>query len=173
MVMLLPLWSIYRLLANRKKPLKIKYELLLFSFFSYLVAVATATIVPLSATTRESHSRHINLIPMYMTVYKYIKYQDPLYSPELHMLYLNFFGNILLFIPLGFLLPLLNKHNTKFKEVLLVSLSASVLIEVIQLIGLSLKIYRFIDVDDVLLNVFGAAVGYWMYKFFIRFTVAK
>ena len=67
----------------------------------------------------------------------------------------NLLGNILLFIPLGFLLPLLVKRFRNIFLIVLVGFLLSVFYECTQLLtGIGI-----FDVDDMLLNTFGTLVG--------------
>ena len=68
--------------------------------------------------------------------------------------YVNIVGNIVMFIPLGFGLPLLWKRMHNFFLLNAVILFVPVLIEFVQLF-----IGRSVDVDDVLLNFIGGAIG--------------
>ena len=73
----------------------------------------------------------------------------------------NIVGNLLLFLPMGYLLPCVSKHKRALKTLpaLLIILP---LVEVIQLMtGLG----RF-DVDDMILNLSGAVTGYLLYLIF-------
>ena len=77
---------------------------------------------------------------------------------------INIIGNIILLVPIGFLLPfLLEKMNWK-KAVLLAVLSGLV-IEGLQTI-LHVGIF---DIDDVILNGLGFMIGYWKFLIFPRF----
>lgn len=76
---------------------------------------------------------------------------------------LNLLGNIFLFSPLGFLLPMVNHRKDKLYQVTLNAFALSFLIEVVQLV---LAIGRF-DIDDLILNTFGAILGYLVYRLFI------
>lgn len=67
---------------------------------------------------------------------------------------LNFVGNILLFVPMGILLFLLNSKRRNSRIILCGPL-ISVLIEFIQLFSV-----RGTDIDDVLLNSFGTILGW-------------
>ena len=70
----------------------------------------------------------------------------------------NIIGNILLFMPYGFFSSYylrLEKKRSAFLLVLIVSLS----IECVQLV-----IGRCFDVDDILLNLIGGMIGYFIYK---------
>ena len=64
--------------------------------------------------------------------------------------------NILLFVPMGAFLPVLFKKLRKFRWVILVCFSATVVAELIQFIF----ILGSFDVDDIILNTAGAAAGY-------------
>jgi glycopeptide antibiotics resistance protein len=71
-------------------------------------------------------------------------------------------GNVLAFVPVGVLLPLLRPTKRPWLTVLVAGFLLSVLVEVGQLLA-SLAIgfpYRQSDVDDVIVNTVGAAVGY-------------
>lgn len=72
----------------------------------------------------------------------------------------NVLGNILLFIPLGFLIShYLNSKKIYFP--FLITTLSSLTIEFTQL-----KIGRVFDIDDIILNVIGGIVGYLFYKSF-------
>ena len=68
--------------------------------------------------------------------------------------YVNIIGNIVMFIPLGFGLPLLWKRMHNFFRFNLTIMLVPVAIEFVQLF-----IWRSVDVDDVLLNFIGGAIG--------------
>ncbi|MCP3740441.1 VanZ family protein [Rossellomorea sp. BNER] len=72
----------------------------------------------------------------------------------------NTFGVVFLFIPLGFLLPSAFINVKSNRTVVLISLSVSMFIEVLQRVT-NLGVF---DIDDMILNTIGAAVGYWIYK---------
>jgi glycopeptide antibiotics resistance protein len=77
-------------------------------------------------------------------------------------------GNVLAFVPLGILTPLLAPNRRSWLFVLAVGLVVSVAIELSQL-GLSGVVgytYRQSDVDDVILNVVGALLGYVAFTIF-------
>lgn len=74
-------------------------------------------------------------------------------------------GNIVLFVPLGFLLPVLSAGRRRLGATVAIALAASVGIELIQLaMLLSAVSQRAVDVDDVILNVSGAALGYLAWR---------
>lgn len=72
----------------------------------------------------------------------------------------NLLGNIVAFAPMGFLLPLMIKKCRKALNIFIVSIFASLIIEILQF----LFHLGSTDVDDVILNVSGALLGYCIYK---------
>jgi glycopeptide antibiotics resistance protein len=80
--------------------------------------------------------------------------------------YENLFGNIIMFIPFGIFLPWLYKKKF-WKVVLIAALSASC-IEFIQFLNMFAGYYRYVDIDDVILNTSGAVIGYWIFKVFFH-----
>ena len=71
----------------------------------------------------------------------------------------NVLGNVLLFVPYGYFVS----RYTKSKKWLQV-LYASTTIELMQL-----NLGRTFDIDDILLNVLGGIVGYFLYRTFVTF----
>lgn len=76
-------------------------------------------------------------------------------------------GNVLILMPLGFLLPMLSSRFKQIGSTVVVGFSISLAIEVCQLtvswlVGVP---YRVFDVDDLLLNTFGILVGWAMWRF--------
>ena len=67
------------------------------------------------------------------------------------------FGNVLLFAPLGFLLPLLVPAIRRWWQVLAVGAGISLLIELYQL---TWPLVRNASVDDLLMNALGALLGF-------------
>ena len=76
--------------------------------------------------------------------------------------------NILLFIPLGILLPIMNERNKRFKALIIWAIGFSVMIELSQILN-----HRATDIDDILLNTLGAVLGYGMYKIIYGITYDK
>ena len=72
----------------------------------------------------------------------------------------NILGNIIAFAPLGFLVPAIFTKINNYRKMFLVSFILSLAFETIQLLT-SLGAF---DVDDIILNVSGAILGYTFYK---------
>ncbi|MDX1807277.1 MAG: VanZ family protein, partial [Paenisporosarcina sp.] len=74
----------------------------------------------------------------------------------------NLTGNVIGFIPFGFLLPLLLNKFHSFKKIGLATFCLSLIFELLQLI---FRIGSF-DVDDLILNTLGGMIGYLPIKLF-------
>lgn len=70
-------------------------------------------------------------------------------------LLINIWGNIGMFLPIGFCVPLLWEKRETFRWALLCGFSVSFLIELLQLFS-----FRTTDVDDLILNTLGACLGW-------------
>lgn len=80
----------------------------------------------------------------------------------------NLIGNLLLFVPLGFIYPFFAKKAMKFGRFLCASLFTIVVAEILQLIFKC----GILDVDDVFLNLIGAVLGFLAFAF-IKHLLAK
>jgi len=72
---------------------------------------------------------------------------------------INLLGNVVLFIPLGIFLPKLWKKLRSFPGVLLATAGIITAVEIAQMLTLLGRC----DVDDLILNITGAAIGYGIY----------
>ncbi len=86
------------------------------------------------------------------------------YSFGSRLFYKNIIGNILLFMPYGFFVSYYLKLDKKRLAALLI-LIVSISIETVQLL-----IGRCFDVDDILLNLIGGMLGYFIYKILDKIT---
>ena len=75
---------------------------------------------------------------------------------------INIWGNVAMGIPLGFAVPLLFPSMQRPERTIILAFLASLLAETFQLI---LRVGCF-DVDDLLLNTIGGAIGYLMFVVF-------
>lgn len=75
-------------------------------------------------------------------------------------------GNILLLLPLGFLLPLLFDRFERPGAVVVAGLSVSLGIELVQVLTSSVLgfTYKVFDVDDLILNTIGVVVGWVLWR---------
>lgn len=82
---------------------------------------------------------------------------------------LSFILNIFLFIPLGFLCPLLSKTFERARNIFLIGLGFSLFIEIAQLFTL----YRATDINDLLTNVIGTMLGYLCFRVIAKLRIVK
>ncbi|MFA9378153.1 MAG: VanZ family protein [Lachnotalea sp.] len=131
-------------------------ELLLFIIYLILL-VYFLFFAESMGRTKFNRGYSYNIIP-----FKEIK-RFIIYHKELGMMAVltNIVGNIVCFVPFGYMLPILSTKIRKLLLVGLVSFELSIIIEVTQLL---LKVGSF-DVDDLLLNTLGGLIGFGIYSF--------
>lgn len=103
----------------------------------------------------------VRIQPVYSTwkmVENFLLYQ---YWNEI---YINILGNILMFIPYGFIGWLFPKYNG-LKTLLIYFLSFLIVIEALQYFT-RLGIF---DIDDIILNTFGVVIGFYFKQIFDNF----
>ncbi|WP_242867770.1 VanZ family protein [Clostridium sp. Marseille-P299] len=105
-----------------------------------------------------------NLV-LFQEIKRFLKYRHVI---GIEGFIVNLFGNVLAFTPFGFCLPLINSRYKNFFKIVIWSFLFSLSIETIQLLY---KIGIF-DVDDLLLNTIGGAIGYLFLKL-LTFTFRK
>jgi glycopeptide antibiotics resistance protein len=110
----------------------------------------------------EANAKQANLTP-FTTISLYINKERRVeYSVA------NLVGNIIGFMPLGLLLPLLFRSLRSVGKMIGISFLVSLLFEVTQL----LTALGSFDVDDLLLNTIGGLLGYWIFLLFQRSRTA-
>lgn len=75
---------------------------------------------------------------------------------------INLAGNVVMFVPLGFFLPL---NWQCFRNFWLLIVGVILIVSLVELIQL-VTLLGSLDVDDLILNVLGAAVGYFLWVLF-------
>ncbi len=157
------LWSIYFIFIKKGN---FKSKIFIFNslFIAYLFALIQITVIRdygnfLDFTSKTYDISTVVLIPFSTTLGTL---QHGLWQFIYHLV-----GNIIWFIPFGFLLPLTNfssKKSTNIKKILTSSVILSLLIEILQFIfntGIS-------DIDDIIINVLGAMLGYFFIKLILK-----
>lgn len=129
-------------------------KLLMIIFGIYLAAVFSVVGIPSLTTIRIDLV--FNLIPLIDIVSDPIAY------------IVNTLLNILLFVPLGFLMPAIWNEYRYMKKTVLFGLGLSVMIEILQMFT-----YRLTDIDDLIFNTIGAAAGYYIYILFLKYKPEK
>lgn len=103
----------------------------------------------------EERQYRYNLIP-FVEIRRFWVYRKQL---GLMAVVTNLFGNVIGFLPFGFILPVILDKMRSGWLIVLAGFGLSVTVEVIQLIT---KVGCF-DVDDMILNTAGAALGYLLF----------
>ena len=113
---------------------------------------------------QEHLKRNTNLVSFY-TIRNYLYVLQNRTDPYLltHC-FLNLVGNILLFIPAGWLLPKLWNWQRNFFHFLVSCLGAVFFVEIVQLFTL----LGSFDVDDIILNLLGMIVGFLFHAIFSK-----
>lgn len=152
----------------------------------YVIIIIRITLFPINPVIRIQLSFiDYNLIPFQFLKGGFDKIQYFL-SPEhtyciniiastLIDMYKNFACNILLFCPLGFLLPMLYEINNRLKRIIVISFASSVSIEVLQLIIIITTITpgRAFDIDDIIANTIGGIIGFYFFVICNKFYKKK
>ncbi len=102
-----------------------------------------------------------NFIP-FATIYYYLSGQDTTGT------WSNLLGNIVLFIPFGFLIPLLLPKIKHITQIFIAAFLSSLFFEMLQLL-LALGTF---DIDDCILNSTGAIIGFLIYSIWKKYIPA-
>jgi len=121
----------------------------LIRFVFYPFFTVNGEVQPLIINMSSLQPLRVNLIPLVNILDYDIKREAAI----------NIIGNISMFIPTGVILPILYKRLDCFWKVLLAGAGLSFVIEVIQLLFPG----SVTDIDDLILNTLGVAVGYGIY----------
>ncbi len=100
------------------------------------------------------HLSYVNFIP-FKTI------GPTLFNPSLPWIEVpNMLANIIGFVPLGFMIPYLIPSTRKIARILIIGFGVSLALEAVQVV----TILGTGDIDDVLLNVVGALLGYALFE---------
>ena len=113
---------------------------------------------------RELLKANMNLVPFH-TIRNYwqvVSCRE--FTPLFYHCIINLAGNIFLFIPIGYFLPGLWPSLRNFFAFLLTCILSITLVEVLQLVTL----LGSLDIDDLILNLFGMVLGYFIFIIFKR-----
>ena len=105
--------------------------------------------------TGEMQEYHYNLV-LFKEIKRFWNYREQLGA---FATVTNLFGNVLIFLPFGFFMPMASKHRS-FLSTSFYSLALSLIVEISQLF---MKVGCF-DVDDLLLNTIGGMLGYIVFS---------
>ncbi|MGE7129018.1 VanZ family protein [Lysinibacillus xylanilyticus] len=134
--------------SDQKKQIHIRKLFIGAVFIGYIIFVLELTIFGRGT----SHYLQMNLQPFsgYIDAWKKYSLRD----------LQNCIFNILMFVPLGVFLPLMNSKFKKIKWLLLVVVSATLSIETYQTLSGS----GIFELDDLMNNLLGGIIGYQLYR---------
>ena len=104
----------------------------------------------------ETFRQKINLIPLHTIG----EFWDNLRGGGRSHAFINLAGNVIMFVPLGFFIPGVFHYAKNFLRSMLFAFITIACIEIFQLFTL----LGSLDVDDLLLNLVGVALGYSIYR---------
>lgn len=110
--------------------------------------------------------RYFNLIP-FKTVREYFAVflgGEHFEDWSWYFTHINLFGNVVMFVPLGLLLPILFERQRSYGSFLFTVASAVAAVELLQF----LLRRGYLDVDDLLLNTLGASLGWLCWRGYMR-----
>ena len=146
--------------AKKKRMNRIVGRILLVAYFALLIFFVFFS-DELGRGLKQQHVRTMNTHPFH----EIKRFWGMRHTYGWKVPLMNIGGNILIFVPFGFLIPMSSKNKVtrNFFVVTLLAMMFSGVIEVIQIIT---KVGAF-DIDDIILNTLGAITGY------IIFAIAK
>lgn len=159
------IWAIYRVIVC-KKNLKVNIfrEIFINLFFIYFLIVIYLTFFKNGILHLDLQMRtYANLIPIVETIKMF---QDNFMG--VGNAFYNVIGNVLLFVPLGFGIPLFFKNHNKLSKVMFYGFLASLSIEILQYLTCT----NFTDIDDIIFNTLGAVLGFIIFNICI-FIIEK
>lgn len=145
--------------------------------------IAAIVLVPLFLILNKRYFHNLNRTIGYLLFALYLAAMDAVvalpsvnyirFEPNINLVpfaymfsdYKNSFLNVLLFMPLGFLLPILWTSFRKFHWTLLFGFCTSLLIEVLQLFT-----FRATDINDLMTNTLGTLLGWCIARLVLRFV---
>lgn len=144
-------WVLWRVVTWRRIGGDPVRELVVAALFGWLLVVFYFTFFPMTIIFYSWFGR-FNLVP-FASILQLIR------ETSAGLASYNIFGNLLLLAPLGMLLPLLFKKLQRPWPLIWRVSAISALIEASQFITRA----RAVDIDDVILNTLGAAIGFGLY----------
>lgn len=159
-LVVVPCWLVFRLYRHRIRecPLSFRREILLLTFVAYLSGLAAVTLTPNHNSRLPAEATAgIELRPDLASLTCSSAFM-PTGSSAQGFCVRNARGNVMLFFPLGVLIPLV-WSGVRFWRGLQIAIALSISIELVQYVSRAFGSHRSPDVNDVILNALGAALG--------------
>ncbi|WP_440115439.1 VanZ family protein [Paenibacillus sp. QZ-Y1] len=139
----------------------IRHYTLIIAFAVYLLAVMHFVFFPIDVNI----GMYANQTPWYKTIQ---------FIPILTLDIPSFALNILLFMPLGFMLPLVRSSADSVREAVRIGLILSFSIEMLQLIiRVTLGNGRTTDINDLIANTVGSIMGYLIFHRITKLAIGQ
>lgn len=152
----IPLFILIRITIY-KFYLKIKanwfHEITLLILYMFIIGLMSQALTG-NFSIKNVDIAKINLIPFKILVETY---QEVFINNNINYFIINFLGNIIMFIPIGLIIPILFKTNDLI--VILSGFCSSLFIEISQLF-----LIRGTDIDDLIFNTLGVILGLVIFK---------
>lgn len=160
MLISIPFFVLGRILIY-KFYLKVKinwyHEMLLLILYMFITGLTSQALTG-TFSIKNIDINKINIIPFKILVETY---QEIFLNDNINYFIINFLGNIIMFIPIGLLIPILFKVSDLF--VILSGFCFSLFIEISQLF-----LIRGTDIDDLIFNTLGSILGLLIYKILLK-----
>ena len=134
---------------------KIQWGTVVFLILYLVVLVYVCLLSEVYGRTEMQNIYHYNLIP-FREIMRFYTYRE-LVGMEAFVL--NLFGNVIAFVPFGFMMPILKMKYRYSKRVIGMTFFLSLTVECFQLLT---RVGSF-DVDDLILNTLGGVLGFGMF----------
>jgi len=151
------IWIGIVVFLRRKRNKPVVYLFFFTIFFAYIITILKYTQFPIYLTKYipaygQTVWTNMNLVPLVG-----LGYRDLMTS----------LLNVLLFIPFGFGLPFVT--HMRFRSVIIAAAFFSVVLEILQLLSALVagRTFRVVDINDVIFNTLGVAIGYVLFVGFI------
>ncbi|MEG0295500.1 MAG: VanZ family protein [Clostridium sp.] len=147
---------IYKKLLKGKKEFNMKTAALYAIFLIYIIIVLGATLGIRSQT--------VNTVNMHLFS-SYIEAWNSFSKTE----WRNIIFNILMFVPLGFLLPIVSRKFRSWWITYFIGLTSTIIVELIQLVSGK----GIFELDDIINNTLGCIIGYGLVMICISYSMKK
>lgn len=154
------LYFIFLVYSIKKRNFSIQQHFFILLFLIYLNILIKITLFPIPYDKRFINYNIVNQYGVHFNFIPFMFIKDLL--KDFAMNSRAVFGNIALFMPLGYLMPLIFKKVNNLANAALVGLIFALGVEGSQLV-ISLILgfnYRSVDIDDLILNTTGTVIGY-------------
>lgn len=137
---------------SMRKRTKLHQRIFWLLFIGYLV-IMTYFMFFSDGFGRSGHTEYAYNLVLFREIKRFYKYRELL---GMRSFLMNTLGNVICFMPFGFMLPIISRRGRKWYNTFLLSFLFTLGIETVQLV---FKVGSF-DVDDMFLNTIGGIAGY-------------